>query len=186
MKRRILIIALLLATAFSSFAQIEDEIQQSKTEKISKGRVYLLEKFIDRDYEKVKEIKNYLMGMDDKDYVALTPFELWHLLQWTKEYNALIDNLRHADSLYFASYDNKVFPKEDDLMRRLYLRGVEDEHLLKFNLKEAQLPVEDDAFLTLFWIGLSGRRKAMTTKSIGILRQTNSSRIIRIAIMNGL
>lgn len=150
MKRNILILVLLFASAFPSFAQIEDEIQQSRKEKIEKGRAYLLEKFIDRDYEKVKEIKDYLMEMDDDNYVALTPFEQWHILQWTKEYDALIDKLRHSDSLYFASYDKKVFPEKDDLMRRLYLRSAEDEHLLKFSLQEAQLPAEDEAFLTLF------------------------------------
>ena len=150
MKRNILILVLLFASAFPSFAQIENEIQQSRKEKIEKGRAYLLEKFIDRDYEKVKEIKDYLMEMDDDNYVALTPFEQWHILQWTKEYDALIDKLRHSDSLYFASYDKKVFPEKDDLMRRLYLRSAEDEHLLKFSLQEAQLPAEDEAFLTLF------------------------------------
>jgi hypothetical protein len=135
---------------FSAFAQIEDEIQQSRKEKIEKGRAYLLEKFIDRDYEKVKEIKDYLMEMDDDNYVALTPFEQWHILLWTKEYDALTETLRHSDSVYFASYEKKVFPEQDDLMRRLYYRSAEDEHLLRFSLKEAQLPEEDLAFLTLF------------------------------------
>ena len=150
MKRYILLIVVLFAAAFSSFAQIEDEIQQSKTEKIAKGRDYLLEKFLDRDYDKVKEIKDYLMEMDDDNYVALTPFEQWHILQWTKEYDALIEILRHSDSAYFASYEKKVFPEKDDLMRRLYYRSAEDEHLLRFSLQEAQLPAEDNAFLTLF------------------------------------
>ena len=150
MKRHILLIVLLFAMVFSAFAQIEDEIQQSRKEKIEKGRAYLLEKFIDRDYEKVKEIKDYLMEMDDDNYVALTPFEQWHILLWTKEYDALTETLRHSDSVYFASYEKKVFPEQDDLMRRLYYRSAEDEHLLRFSLKEAQLPEEDLAFLTLF------------------------------------
>ena len=150
MKRYLLLIVVLFATAFSSFAQIEDEIQQSKKEKIAKGRAYLLEKFIERDYEKVREIKDYLMEMDDDNYVALTPFEQWHILLWTKEYDALTETLRHSDSVYFASYEKKVFPEQDDLMRRLYYRSAEDEHLLRFSLNEAQLPEEDRAFLTLF------------------------------------
>ena len=160
MKRRIFIIALLLATAFSSFAQIEDEIQQSKTEKIFKGRAYLLEKFLDRDYAKVKEIKDYLMGLEDDYYVALQPAELWHILQWTKEYNELTSLLRRSDSVYFNAYRNpnysyehsggKVFPKSDDLWQQLYMRGLEDKHLLQFGLQEANLTPEDRAFLTMF------------------------------------
>lgn len=168
MKRYIILIAVLFATAFSGFAQIEDEIQQSKKEKIAKGRAYLLEKFLERDYDKVKEIKDYLMGLESEDYVALTPFEQWHILQWTKEYDALMEILRHADSLYFASYNNKVFPEKDDLMRRLYLRGVEDKHLLKYNLDEAQLAAEDNAFLTLFLDWLVGSNGNIEQKNWNI------------------
>ena len=168
MKRYLLLIAVLFATAFSSFAQIEGEIQQSKKQKIEKGRAYLLEKFIDRDYDKVKEIKDYLLELESEDYVALTPFEQWHILQWTKEYDALIENLRHADSLYFASYNNKVFPEKDDLMRRLYLRGVEDKHLLKYNLDEAKLAAEDNAFLTLFLDWLVGSESSLNQRNWNI------------------
>lgn len=168
MNRHIILIALLFATVFSGFAQIEDEIQQSKKQKIEKGRGYLLEKFIDRDYQKVKEIKDYLMEMDGEDYVALTPFEQWHILQWTKEYDVLVENLRHADSSYFASFNNKVFPEKDDLMRRLYLRGVEDKHLLKYNLDEAQLAAEDNAFLTLFLDWLVGSESSDNQKNWNI------------------
>ncbi len=168
MKRHILLLALLLVTAIPTFAQIEEEIQQSKKEKITKGRAYLLEKFIDRDYDKVKEIKDYLMEMESEDYVALTPFEQWHILQWTKEYDALLENLRHSDSSYFASYNNKVFPEKDDLMRRLYLRGVEDKHLLKYNLDEAQLSAEDNAFLTLFLDWLVGSNDNIEQKNWNI------------------
>ena len=168
MKRNILLLVLLFATAFSAFAQIENEIQQSKKQKIEKGRAYLLEKFIDRDYEKVKEIKDFLMEMESEDYVALTPFEQWHILQWTKEYDVLIESLRHADSAYFASYNKKVFPEKDDLMRRLYLRGVEDKHLLKYNLDEAQLPAEDEAFLSLFVDWLVGSESSLNQRDWNI------------------
>lgn len=165
MKRHILLLALLLVTAIPTFAQIENEILQSKKEKIAKGRAYLLEKFLDRDYDKVKETKDYLLTLEDEDYVALTPFEKWHILQWTKEYDVLAENLRHADSSYFASFSNKVFPEKDDLMRKLYLRGVEDKHLLKYNLDEAQLAAEDNAFLTLFLDWLVGSNDNIEQKN---------------------
>lgn len=165
MKRHILLLALLLVTAIPTFAQIENEILQSKKEKIAKGRAYLLEKFLDRDYDKVKETKDFLLTLEDEDYVALTPFEKWHILQWTKEYDVLAENLRHADSSYFASFSNKVFPEKDDLMRRLYLRGVEDKHLLKYNLDEAQLAAEDNAFLTLFLDWLVGSESGFNQRT---------------------
>ena len=154
MKRNILILVLLFASALPAFAQIEDEIQQSKTEKIAKGRDYLFEKFLDRDYDKVKEIKDYLMTLEDDYYIALWPSELYHILQWTKEYGELTSLLRSMDSAYFsasdhAKYNNKVLPEYDDLYKQLYLRGLEDKHLLQFGLQEADLNSEDRALLTM-------------------------------------
>ena len=153
MKQKILILTFFFAMVFSGFAQIEVEIQQSKTEKIAKGRAYLLEKFLDRDYDKVKEIKDYLMTLEDDNYIAFWPSELYHILQWTKEYGELTSLLRSMDSAYFSVPDNtkkKVLPEYDDLYKQLYLRGLEDKHLLQFGLQEADLTPEDRAFLTMF------------------------------------
>ena len=153
MKRILLFFALFIA--IPSFAQIEEEIMQSsKSAKIAQGRDYLVEKFLDRDYDKVKEIKDYLLSLEGDDYVALTPYELWHILAWTKEFDALTENLRHFDSVYYHSFDNKIFPERDLLLRKLYLKGCEDEHLIRFNLQEAQLQLEDEAAvsLTLDWL----------------------------------
>ena len=160
MKRGILLIALLFAAVFSGFSQIEAEIQQSKSEKISKGRAYLLEKFLDRDYSKVKEIKDYLMGLEDDYYVALRPVELWHILQWTGEYDELTSLLRRSDSAYFNAFrsptyyaehsGNKVLPNYDNLGQQIYIVGLTDKHLLQFGLQEAELSAEDRAFLTMF------------------------------------
>lgn len=159
MKRHtLLLMVLLFATAFSAFAQIEDEILQSKTEKIAKGRAYLLEKFLDRDYDKVKEIKDYLLSLEDENYVALEPMELWVVELWTKEYDALVSSLRQVDSAFNARYtrnhysrqQEKIFPPYDDLKPKLFLRTREDTHLLRFGLQEANLPLEDNAFLSMF------------------------------------
>ena len=150
MKRITIVLALLFATAFSAFAQIEDEIQQSKKEKIEKGRAYLLEKFLDRDYDKVREIKDYLLELEDDNYVALAPIELWHILFWTKEFDALTADMRQVDSVRLAAFSNKVKPPKDALGEQLYRRCIEDEHLLRFSLEGAQLSPEDFDFLTLF------------------------------------
>ena len=150
MKRSILIIALLFVTAFSAFAQIENEIQQSKKEKIAKGRAYLLEKFLDRDYDKVREIKDYLLELEDENYCALSPIELWHTLFWTKEFDALTTDFRGFDSTRYETFKNKVKPEPDQLNEQLSRRCIEDEHLIRFNLQEAQLSAEDFDFLMLF------------------------------------
>ena len=150
MKRIILILTLLLPTAFSAFAQIENEIEQSKKEKIAKGRAYLLEKFLDRDFDKVKEIKDYLLELEDDNYAALVPAEYWHILFWTKEYDALAADFRGFDSTRFEAFKNKVKPERDQLGEQLTRKCIEDEHLIRFNLQEAQLPAVDNDFLSLF------------------------------------
>ena len=148
MKRILLFFALFIA--IPSFAQIEEEIlQSSKSAKIAQGRDYLVEKFLDRDYDKVKEIKDYLLSLEDDDYVALTPYELWHILAWTKEFDALTASMRQMDSAYLCGFRNKILPEDDMMMRKLYLKGCEDEHLIRFNLQEAQLQPEDEAVVSL-------------------------------------
>ena len=150
MKRNILLLALLFVAAFPAFAQIEEEIQQSKKEKIAKGRAYLLEKFLDRDYDKVKEIKDYLLTLEDDNYAVFMPAEYWHVLLWTKEFDVLTMNMRAFDSSRFEAYKNKVKPQRDQLSEQVSRRSIEDEHLLRFSLQEAQLPAEDFDFLSLF------------------------------------
>lgn len=151
MKRKMFFIGMLfLFSTATTFAQIEKEIDQSKSEQIRKGREYLLEKFLDRDYDKVKEIKDYLLGLETDDYKALALFELWHILFWTQEFNALTESFRQIDSAFAANQEKTVIPPLDQLRGQLYRRGIEDEHLLRFNLQEAQLPAEDEAFLNLY------------------------------------
>ena len=151
MKRKLFFIGmLLLFSTATAFAQIEKEIDQSKSEQIRKGREYLLEKFLDRDYEKVKEIKDYLLGLETDDYKALALFELWHILFWTQEFDALTESFREVDSAFAANQEKTVIPPRDQLREQLYRRSIEDEHLLRFNLQEAHLPAEDEAFLNLY------------------------------------
>ena len=150
MKRKMLLLILLFASVFPVFAQIENEIQQSKTEKISKGRAYLLEKFLARDYDKVKEIKDYLMALEDDNYVALAPVELWHVLLCTKEFDALAASMRAFDSTQYEAFKNKVKPQIDQLGGQLSRRCAEDEQLIRLNVRESQLPAEDKDFIQLF------------------------------------
>ena len=60
--KKLVISIIFIITMIPAFAQIEDEIQQTKKVKIENGRAYLLEKFLERDYEKVKEIKDFILG----------------------------------------------------------------------------------------------------------------------------
>lgn len=151
MTRKLFLMGLiLLFSTATAFAQIETEIEQSKAEQIRKGREYLLEKFLERDFDKVKEIKDHLLGLETDDYQSFARFELWHILFWTKEFNALTASFRQVDSAFAARQEKVVIPPSDRLREQLYRRSVEDEHLLRFNLQEANLPAEDKDFLNLY------------------------------------
>ena len=143
-------LAVLFAVPIGCYAQIEEEILQSKGTKIEKGRAFLLEKLLERDYEKVTETKDYLLGLEDEHYFALTPMELCQILMWTREFDALTVYMRQIDSTFDANLNDKVMPANDELRKQLYRRSVEDEHLLRFNIQEADVSAEDKAYLTLF------------------------------------
>lgn len=81
MKRTILIIAILIATAFTAFAQIEDEVvnYQPKTELMMKARGLIEEKLKEGDFSKVKEIKDYALTLKDEN---VNPFLDWNCGQF--------------------------------------------------------------------------------------------------------
>lgn len=150
-KNLVLILVILFTVHVGGYAQIEDEILQTKSTKIERGRAFLLEKFLDRDYAKVTEAKDYLLGLEDDNYLSFYPtMELCPLLMWTQEFGALTTYMRQFDSAYYADLRKKVMPHDDQLMSQIHRRSVEDEHLLRFNIGEAKISAEDKDFLTLF------------------------------------
>ena len=101
MKRIILILTLLLPTAFTAFAQIEDEIAnyQSNWELMLKARDYIKDKVVDGDFTKVKEAKDYALTLTLKDE-NVNPFsrsELWSIMFLTNEFEALGNDIATVD-----------------------------------------------------------------------------------------
>ncbi|MEO6893493.1 MAG: hypothetical protein ABI136_00590, partial [Ginsengibacter sp.] len=88
---------LLILSSFNLSAQ-KDNLQKqimnyadTNVEIITKGRGLLAEKFKEGDYDKVKEIKDYLLkNIQNKNYVIFYPLEYWYILYWTQEYNDLL------------------------------------------------------------------------------------------------
>jgi hypothetical protein len=135
------------------------EYEDSKEILISKGRKLLLIKFLEADYTKVKEIKDYLVKIENEDYFAFYPIEYWTLLLWTKEYKELSRSILKYDSLKAMSYDNKIAPANDLLSIKLIDKTLEKEEMLKQQIASSELDKETKQFLSLYlnWILLEKR-----------------------------
>jgi len=153
--KKILFITLILSATFIN-AQNEDiekrilNYDDSKSTIISKGRNMLIDKFIEKDIESVKEIRRYLMeDVENKNYISLYPVENWLILYWTNEYNDLLDDIKSLDSLRMAEYDAKIQPNKDLLYLKLKEASVENAETIKSQINESGLSSEYKMFLTL-------------------------------------
>ncbi len=167
MKRSLLILAIILASVFSTYGQIEDEIQNSKKVKIENGRSYLIEKLMSKDYNKVKEVKDYLKELEDDDYCSFYLWEMWQILYWTSEFDVLKEEFAIDSTEYHATID-KIAPDVDQLNRRLGGLSVEYEQVLRSNLEEAQLSAEDYEIMTIF---LDWNLKPITNENQKIINE---------------
>lgn len=147
MKKNILIFVFFFVATFSCFAQIEDEIMQSKSAKISQGRVYLAEKIQDCDYDKVKEIRNYLVGLEDDRYVSLLPHEMCEIYLLTSEFDEMACYMRQSD---MVQKDNKILQNADGLEETFIVQCFENEPRIRTMLRKANLPAEDYDFVSLY------------------------------------
>ena len=164
MKRLLLLFALFIA--IPSFAQIEEEIlrysqieeeiqEKSKEVKINEARSYLYEKFVEEDFDKVKEIKEYLLSLETPGFHAFSGREFWCLLLCTQEYAELLANIRLTGTknphTAYEFYPNRSFPPlENCMMEYIEKEGA----FMKINIQETELKNVEKSFLSLFvdWI----------------------------------
>ena len=147
-----LILVLFSNCLFSQVDSIKSQIMQyedSKSTIISKGRKLLLDKFIDGDLTKVREIKNYLVKTEDDNYIALYPEEYWFVLYWTKDYLELAENIQNFDSAKVDSYYTKIRPLNDMLYIKLNEKSFENESQIKKQIQESDLDSETKQILIL-------------------------------------
>ena len=123
--------------------------EDSKSSIISKGRNLLLDKFIEGDLNKVKEIKDYLIKTEDSDYFALYPDEYWLILYWTKDYNELAEVIQQFDSLKNDSYRTRIRPLNDMLYSKLNEKSLNNEIQLKKQLQDSELDAETKKVLSM-------------------------------------
>ncbi len=110
----------------------------------------LLDNFIEGEFSKVREIKNYLVKeVGNDDYAPFYPTEYWLLLYWTQDYDELLESISSFDSLKIASYRKKILPAEDLLFNKLRDKSRESADLLNICIDKASITETDKDFLSM-------------------------------------
>ncbi|HEY5391854.1 MAG TPA: hypothetical protein VIJ57_07060 [Hanamia sp.] len=186
MKKLLLLICCF--SALHSFAQ-KDSLQNqilnysdSNVEIITKGRGLLAEKFMEGDYEKVREIRDYLLQkVQDKNYLIFYPLENWYILYWTQQYNELLKSISVTDSLNNQRFnrigydddlrfDKKIQPAQDLLFSKLYERSKDSILQLDTFIDNSSLKDEDKDFLklNLLYLIKAGSSRATARDSLNV------------------
>lgn len=119
----------------------------SKSVLISKGRALLLDKFLSMDMAKTAELDNYLStALTDNDYVALFPIEQWLIEFWTRDYQQLMDHVRHYEAASLA-LQGKVAPQPDNLYAKLREKSYAQRQSLTDAIRASSLTDPDKDFL---------------------------------------
>ncbi len=91
---------------------------------ISNGRRLMLDSFMEGDILKMKEVKDYLIGLKNEDYAVFHPFEYWMILYWTQDFPELLEDIRAFDSTSITAFQQKLKPSKDMLSDKLLEQTV--------------------------------------------------------------
>ncbi|HUW04927.1 MAG TPA: hypothetical protein VMW01_01590 [Williamwhitmania sp.] len=153
MKYRFL--ALMILLSFRAYSQPDSlakaiSAYEDKTEiLITNGRKLLLSNFLDNNLLKVAEVKNFLVKTENKDYIALYPYERWMLDYWTRDYADILQTTEQFDSTYYASFSYRIQPPYDLLERKVYEATSLNIAKLISNIDSSNLDSEKKDFLIL-------------------------------------
>lgn len=137
---------------FGQMDSIKSQImhyEESKSSIISKGRRLLLDKFVEGDINKVKEIKDYLIDIEDDNYLTFYTAEYWFILYWTNDYIELAEDIQHFDASKIENDQTKIAPLNDKLYEKLLDKTFEFESQIKERIQNAELDEETKQILTL-------------------------------------
>lgn len=148
---------LLLLTASHHYAQQTDlkrellELEESKTELISRARRLLLDRFEKRDLAKVAEIKAYLINeVEDKNYLGFFLIERILVSYWTGDYQDILRHSHLMDQEEIMLITQKISPPADLLAKTLLIESRKEQPLLAGKLKsDPALSSMEKEFLAL-------------------------------------
>jgi predicted Zn-dependent protease with MMP-like domain len=152
MKKHLLATIFLLLNA-SIFAQTEKNqlfTEITRSEQISKYRRVLLDKFIEKDVQAVKQLSFAMIkDLQDSNYIALFPAEYWLLMYWTQDYMELARTLELYQNTNAAPRSVQIFPAPDQLYERVLADTKANEETIVSQIKSADLDQEIEEFLLL-------------------------------------
>lgn len=132
---------------------LEQEIMnysETRSQLISKGRKLLMDKFLEGDIEKVKEVKDYLLReVQNEDYVALHPAEVWMIMYWTGEHEQLPEAIQQFNQESLGTYQRKIFPEPDMLFTKLVEKSWDNLQMLEDAVLNSTLDLPTKDFLLL-------------------------------------
>ncbi|WP_423819602.1 hypothetical protein V5739_03085 [Salinimicrobium sp. TIG7-5_MAKvit] len=143
---------------FSAMQAQQDSLQQeildysnTTSQIISRGRSLLLDKFMERDLQKVSEVRDYLVNeVQNDDYLALYPSEYWLLLYWTTDYEELLHSITSFDDEDWEKMSRQIPPTYDRLFAKLRESTLNSVDQIKNRLRAADLKTVDQDFLLLY------------------------------------
>ncbi len=121
-----------------------------KSEIISRARSYLVDRFLDGDIQKVGEITDYLLEeVQDEDYIAFYPQELWLIWYWTGNYEKIMESVGGIDTFDFSAYQTKILPPEDLLFAKIKKRTRDFMPTIESDIYRSSLGDEQKDFLAM-------------------------------------
>ena len=154
MRNKLLLLFIIITThTFAQNDSIQGEIlkyRDTKSELINNGRKLLLQKFTEGDFNKVRQLKDYLVNdVQNEDYAAFSFMEYWLLLYWNQEYQELTQQLALFNSSTIGEFQRKIKPGKDLLFEKVLNKSRESEILLETFILTSDLNSEQKDFLSM-------------------------------------
>src|ERR1035437_7802794 len=154
MRKSVLIISLLLFTliGYSQSNRVKNEIlnyNDSNVEFITKGRKYLIDKLMDGDMAKVKEIKNALLLNENDKYLTFYPYEIRLILYLTGDYDELLYTINSFDAIKTDRLKLAIKPAQDNLIEILLSTVHKKRTAIETNINTQVANLENRDFLIM-------------------------------------
>lgn len=165
-----LILSFVCAAAYAQEDSLKKEILAatgSQTMLIRNARMLLLDKFIQKDMNDVRRLKNFLNNdIDNENYIGLYQIEDILLNYWTEDYMHILAGVNLLGDI---SLNVKLRPDNDYLFVKVRDESVKNYYGLQQSIQSAGLSAEDRDFLEIMLTYLvSGKFNFVIGRSITV------------------